>query len=134
MVKGGRSSISSTTRKKQALKRASKADGSTPQLEPLPKEKKTKAKSKEPRPKVYVAPVKPAPVQVDPLDALGLASQLPPELYIVLRKLGKKDEVTKGKALEELKAEWLDKSSKEGSDGSLIAPLVTMLPVWVSHT
>ena len=128
MVKGQKSSASANTRKKHALKAAGPV-----QPEPLPKEKKgkkEKGKNKEPPRKMFIAPVKPAPVRADPLDYLGLGALLPPELYVILRKLGKKDEVTRGKALEELQTSWLDKC-KEGEDITLISSLIAMLPVWV---
>ena len=73
----------------------------------------------------------PAPVQQDPLDTLGLAHQLPPELLVVLRKFSKKDAVTKTKALEELQAGWIDKAKKEEEGSYTSEILVLMLPVWV---
>jgi hypothetical protein len=131
MVKGRQSSASLGTRKKHARKAAGQ-----PLQEPPPKDKKgkkDKGKNKEPRQKVFIPPVKPPPIQADPLDTLGLASQLPPELYVVLKKVGKKDEVTKGKALEELEVGWLEKCRKEGQDSALVISLLTMVPVWVRH-
>ena len=113
MAKGAsKSSASSATRKKYARKAAK--DGSPTDTPNLPKEKKAKgkdkAKSKEPpRKKMYIPPVKPQPVQQDPIDALGLAQRLPAELLVVWRGLSKKDAVTKGKALEELRAVWIDR-------------------------
>ncbi len=103
---------------------------------PLPKEKKpkdkTKGKNKEPRPKVYVPPTKPTAVKPDPLDSQGIAKKLPPELVIVLRRLGKKDAVTKRKALEDLHADWVLKASAAEADYSLNNALTTVPPVWVS--
>ena len=58
---------------------------------------------------MYIPPVKPQPVQQDPIDALGLAQRLPAELLVVWRGLSKKDVVTKGKALEEFRAGWVDR-------------------------
>jgi E3 ubiquitin-protein ligase listerin len=125
----GKSSASSATRKKHARKA-----GPAPQ-EPLPKEKKPKGKDKnlkkEPRQKIYIPPVKPAPIQPDPLDTTGLAHQLPPDLLVVLRRFGKKDAVTKRRALEELQGAWVDKCGKEGDDSPLVPTLVLMQPVWV---
>jgi hypothetical protein len=128
----GKSSASSGTRKKHARKAA----GPAPQ-ESLPKEKKPKGKDKnpkkEPRQKVYIPPVKPAAIQPDPLDTTGLVHQLPPDLLVVLRRFGKKDAVTKRRALEELQGAWVDKCRKEGDESPLVATLVLMLPVWVRH-
>lgn len=128
----GKSSASSATRKKHARKAEKSADL------PLPKEKKPKGKdkgkSKEPRKKVYVPPVKPTPVQEDPLDSLGLVHQLPPGLSVVLRRLNKKDAVTKTKALDELQSGWIDPINVKGvgEDGdTLIGILALMLPAWV---
>jgi hypothetical protein len=127
----GKSSATSATRKKHARKAA----GPALPPETLPKEKKQKGKdkgkNKEPRQKVYIAPVKPAPIQPDPLDTLGLARQLPPGLLVVLRLVGKKDTVTKRRALEELQSGWVDESIKGGDDSPIVETLVTMLPVWV---
>ena len=127
----GQSSASSATRKKHARK----SGKDTPAPELLPREKKLKGKdkgkNKEPKKKVYIAPAKPAPVQQDPLDTLGLAHQLPPELLVVLRKFSKKDAVTKTKALEELQAGWIDKAKKEEEGSYTSEILVLMLPVWV---
>lgn len=131
MPKAQKSSASSATRKKHARKAA----GPEQQL-PLPKEKKpkdkTKGKNKEPRPKVYVPPTKPTAVKPDPLDSQGIAKKLPPELVIVLRRLGKKDAVTKRKALEDLHADWVLKASAAEADYSLNNALQLSLPVWVS--
>ncbi|KDQ60057.1 hypothetical protein JAAARDRAFT_32435 [Jaapia argillacea MUCL 33604] len=132
MVKGQKSSASSGTRKKHARKA-----GGPQQEPPPPKEKKAKGKdkgkNKEPRKKVYIPPVKPAPIQPDPLETLGLASQLPPELLIILRSLRKKDAVTKTKALEELQFAWVDRAGKEGDDSITLPALKLMLPVWIHH-
>ncbi|EPQ53690.1 hypothetical protein GLOTRDRAFT_117039 [Gloeophyllum trabeum ATCC 11539] len=133
MGKGQKSSASSGTRKKHARKAAG------PQ-EPTPtKDKrdkgtgKGKGKNKEPRKKVYIPPTKPAPARPDPLDTLGLANQLPPELLVVLRSLRKKDAVTKAKALEELLGAWVERALGTRDEGAVAATLVLMLPVWVHH-
>jgi hypothetical protein len=128
---GGKSSASSGTRKKHAKK----AGAGQPE-EVIPKEKKPKIKQrgqkkKEPRIKVFIPPVKPAPIQPDPLETTGLVHSLPPELLIVLRSFSKKAQVTKIRALEELQSAWVDKCRKEGDDGTLVYVLVEMLPVWV---
>ncbi|KAI0316069.1 hypothetical protein OF83DRAFT_1284410 [Amylostereum chailletii] len=134
MVKGsGKSSASSGTRKKHARKAGK--DDLVP--ENLPREKKPKGKEKgkvkEPRKKIYVPPVRPAPAQQDPLDSLGLAHQLPSELLVILRRFSKKDTVTKTKALEELQSAWLDKVDPRDEDRGSVDALATMLPVWLHH-
>jgi hypothetical protein len=135
MVKGNpKSSASSATRKKHAKRTATQNQAED--SEPLNKEKKGKGKDKrkkEPRQKIYIPPVKPAPPQPDPLDTTGLAHTLPAELLVVLRSIGKKAEVTKVRALEDLQTSWVDKC-KNGEDESLVSTLLDMLPVWVrSH-
>ncbi|KAF8268005.1 hypothetical protein EI94DRAFT_1728947 [Lactarius quietus] len=146
MVKSGgtKSSASSATRKKHARKAAVK-DGPPTDVPNLPKDKKAKGKDKgknkePPRKKAYVQPVKPQPVQQDPIDALGLAQRLPPELLVVLRGLSKKDTVTKTKALEELRAGWIDRvhllSDTDDQDADAYARLDALtlsLPIWMHH-
>ncbi|KAJ8507641.1 hypothetical protein ONZ45_g9999 [Pleurotus djamor] len=136
MVKGNpKASASSGTRKKHARKAAGEV------ATPIPKEKKPKTKekgqgknAKEPRVKAYIPPAKPTPIQPDPLDTTGLAHRLPPDLLIVLRSLGKKAEVTKLRALEDLQVNWVDKCSEGGDvDESLLYTLVDMLPVWIER-
>ncbi|KAH7909880.1 hypothetical protein BJ138DRAFT_1154228 [Hygrophoropsis aurantiaca] len=131
MAKGQKSSASAGTRKKNARK----AGAGNPPPEVIPKEKKpkgkTKGQKKEPKKKVYIPPTKPTPVQPDPLDTTGLVHQLPPELVMVLRSLGKKDPVTKAKAMEELQSTWVDESKRQGDDSPLAEILVAMLPVWL---
>jgi E3 ubiquitin-protein ligase listerin len=137
---GGKSSASSATRKKHARKAAVAAgiDVSTPGQGQQPKkDKKVKGKKgapPEPRKKVFIPPAKPAPPRPDPLDALGLQHVLPPELYVVLRRLGKKDAVTKVRALEELQAEWIDRAAGKHTDagGYVVETLAQVIPVWVS--
>ncbi|KAG5352362.1 hypothetical protein C0989_002683 [Termitomyces sp. Mn162] len=137
MGKGGKSSATSATRKKHAKKAA--GESHLEEQAPLfPKDKKlTKQqraqKKKEPRVKMYIPPVKPAPVQPDPLETTGLVHRLPPELLIVLRSFNKKAQVTKIRALEELQSGWIDKCRKEGEDGALVYVLIDMLPVWLHH-
>jgi hypothetical protein len=127
MVKGNpKSSASSATRKKHAKKHAAPED-----LVPNTKGHKGGKKNKEPRVKMYIPPVKPAPVQPDPLETTGLAHSLPAELLVVLRNLRKKAQVTKVRALEDLQAEWVDKCLKHRDEATVYA-LVEMLPVWVS--
>jgi hypothetical protein len=134
MAKGGKgtSSASSATRKKHARKAAATlyADEPPPEKHKNVKSKE-KGKKKEPRQKVYIPPVKPPPAQPDPLDTTGLARLLPPDLLVVLRKLGKKNALTKISALEELNASFVEKCGKKGSDDSAVSTLVLMMPVWV---
>ena len=127
----GKSSASSGTRKKHARKAA--AAHGIPEEVSFPKEKKPKKekgakKGKEPRKKVYIPPSKPAP-HPDPLDTLGIAQRIPPELQIVLRKLAKKDSTTKRRALEDLQADWMEKAH---ANEVICQALVESLPVWVS--
>lgn len=127
----GKSSASSATRKKHARKAANAAgELDEPQLSKEKKQKKEKGskRSKEPRKKVYIPPSKPVPVQPDPLDTLGIAQRIPAELLVVLRKLGKKDSVTKRRALEDLQADWVEKCRH---DENVAAVLEDVLPVWV---
>ncbi|KAG2130479.1 hypothetical protein BD769DRAFT_1452567 [Suillus cothurnatus] len=128
MPKNAKSSATSGTRKKNARKAA--VGVPPPEVPVVAKQKKQKGQKKEPRKKVYIPPSKPAPPQPDPLDTLGIIHRLPPELVIILRSLGKKDPVTKGRALEELQSKWIDESSKKGDESVECDALVTMLPVW----
>ncbi|KAG1779464.1 hypothetical protein EV702DRAFT_1178536 [Suillus placidus] len=128
MPKNTKSSASSGTRKKNARKAA--VGVPPPDVPIVAKQKKQKGQKKEPRKKVYIPPSKPAPPQPDPLDTLGLIHRLPPELVIILRSLGKKDPVTKGRALEELQSKWIDESSRKGDESVQCDALVAMLPVW----
>ena len=118
-----KSSATSATRKKHAKKSA--AGQAPPPPPPEPKEKKPKGNKKEPRQKVYIPPSKPLPIQPDPLDTMGLARILPPDLVVVLRKFGKRDGVTKKRALEEFQTGWVDPPNVE------VDVLVSILPVWV---
>ncbi|KAF8500410.1 hypothetical protein F5888DRAFT_1682008 [Russula emetica] len=153
MAKGAsKSSASSATRKKHARKATTTKDAPPTDTPNLPKEKKAKGKDKgkgkePPRKKMYIPPVKPQPVQQDPIDALGLAQRLPAELLVVWRGLSKKDAVTKGKALEELRAGWIDHvhlllSSNDDDDAhrdadaeghARLEALILSLPVWMHH-
>lgn len=132
MVKGNpKSSATSGTRKKHLKKNA-------PAEEPPPKEKRSKkgerGQKNAPRVKIYVPPVKPAPVQPDPLETTGLAHTLPADLLVILRNISKKAQVTKARALEELQAAWVNQCLKEGRESLLVYTLVEMLPVWVSFS
>lgn len=130
MVKGNpKSSASSATRKKHAAKKTA-----TPDEPPNASQNRLKTKAerklskKEPRVKMYIPPVKPAPVQPDPLETTGLARKLPADLLVVLRNISKKAQVTKIRALEELQTVWVENRVEE-KDG--LKWLVEMLPVWV---
>lgn len=104
--------------------------------------KLSKREAREQRKKVYIPPTKPAPPVLDPLDTTGLVHLLPPELVVVLRGLGKKDVITRGKAIEEL-AKWVEDAIKEQATrdhdhdryeedlGGTVDVVVKMLPVWV---
>ena len=134
MVKSQRSSASSATRKKHARK-AAVAAGEVVENPSVPKQKKPRGKEKakikaEPRKKVYIPPVRPRAIQPDPLDTLEIAYSISSELLVVLRKLGKKDPVTKIRALEELQSDWVLKT-EETNDSQLLEEIVTVLPVWV---
>lgn len=134
MVKNQRSSASSATRKKQA-KKAAVAAGEVVEIPSVPRQKKPKGKEKarlkaEPRKKIYIPPARPRAIQPDPLDTLGISYSISPELHVVLRKLGKKDVVSKTRALEELESEWVLKA-KEAVDSQLLEEITTILPVWV---
>jgi hypothetical protein len=138
MVKGNtKSSASSGTRKKHAKRAAGPVQAEddpgpiSKEKKPTKKERGQKKNAKEPRVKVYIPPVKPAPLQPDPLDTTGLVHKLPSELLVVLRNLSKKAQVTKVRALEELQAAWVERCKKEGEDGAVVYVLVDMLPVWV---
>jgi hypothetical protein len=155
MVKG-KSSASSNTRKKHAAKKSGNPDGTDATGQPAkgqqPKQrgqkesKLSKAQRKAlPKIKQYIPPPKaPAPPIPDPLDSLGLGRTLPPELVVVLRRLGKKDEVTRRKGIEEFREGWVepvlrDQTNEATDDADLVErelkeeALVGALPVWVSR-
>lgn len=146
MPKSTKSSASSGTRKKQAIKAAKKAgqDASQagkgsqqPSQTPVQRgQKKDRGKRNEPKKKVYVPPVKPKQDVIDPLDSMGLANLLPSDLVVLLRKASKKDVITRIRALEGL-IEWInagqnaaaaDQPSEEEDRRSA---LVIALPSWV---
>lgn len=143
------SSASAGTRKKHA-KKAAKAVGDEDEHhghgQPSTSSKTQQGKSKKlskaqkralPKIKQYIPPPKPpAPPIPNPLDSQGLASQLPADLVVVLRNLGKKDDVTRRKALEELKG-WVTGATPAGEDDETEreikeSALLTSIPVWVS--
>lgn len=149
MPKGGKSSASSATRKKHARK-AGKDEGDLPPVNKQRGQKKqtrgpdgkklSKAQRKAlPKIKTYIPPPKPpAPPIPDPLDGQGLARTLPAELVVTLRRLGKKDDVTRRKGLEELKEQWIapvlakaDGDDAETERAIKLAALQSALPVWL---
>lgn len=139
MPKNTKSSASSATRKKQAAKAAKKAGVDPDAAKGQHKdktlqrgEKKGKNKRTEPKKKVYIPPQKPKQNVIDPLDSLGLASLLPSELVILLRKASKKDVVTRTRALEGL-WELISKLEDKGEDEEFPAnrdSLIIALPSW----
>jgi len=147
MPKPNKSSASSGTRKKQAAKKGNKS-GQPEQPGAKGGKQLTKAEKKAlknaPKQKIYVPPPKPpAPAIPDPLDAQGLARTLPAELVVVLRRLGKKDGVTRRKGLEEFKEGWTDvvvarqrnrAGESEMEEDGIEEALTEALPVWVSQS
>ncbi|KAL9939348.1 hypothetical protein V8E36_002161 [Tilletia maclaganii] len=139
---GGKSSASSATRKKQAAKAAKKSGQEQPPAQ-QPKQRGQKKDKKAPKKKVFIPPPKPPQPAPDPLDALGVAALLPPDLVVHLRKASKKDVLTRQRALEGLQA-WIRGTTTAGDTGDdasaagatldeeeRISALVTMLPSWV---
>lgn len=151
MPKPSKSSASAGTRKKHAKKAGGGKDGDGAKAGPSQPhrrqrgekgDKKLSKAQKRAMPKIkqYIPPPKPpAPPIPDPLDGQGLARELPAELVVVLRRLGKKDEVTRRKGLEELRDGWVSEVLKhaEGEDAELDkemkeTALLSAVPVWVS--
>ncbi|KAJ7484291.1 hypothetical protein FB451DRAFT_1231984 [Mycena latifolia] len=124
-----KSSASSATRKKHTRKAA----GPVVETEaPPPREKGKKHRPDRPRQKAYIAPVKTSAALADPLETTGLAHRPPPELFVVLRSLGKKAPVTKVRALEELQSGWVDRCGEDG-DESVVYALLDMVLVWLHN-
>ncbi|ORX38482.1 hypothetical protein BD324DRAFT_607949 [Kockovaella imperatae] len=147
MPKGTKSSASSGTRKKHAKKAAKGDAGSEQQNQQQQgqnkKSKKLTKAEKKAKVKQYIPPPKPpAPAIPDPLDSQGLAHTLPPELVVILRRIGKKDAVTKRKGLDELREQWLTpppSTTSEHEEEDEIereikeAALATAIPVWLHN-
>lgn len=148
MPKPSKSSASSATRKKHQKKAASalgidvdpssssakqQVGGSKPKNKEKTARGKKDGKKSEPRVKAFIPPVKPGRRQPDPLDVGGLARRLPPELVVVLRNVGKKAQVTKIRALEELGSGWVERVGRSvgGDVGMVVSSLVEMIPAWV---
>ena len=143
MPKPSKSSASVGTRKKHAKKSMNDDDDASTSIQYKPQrgqKKLSKAQKKAlPKIKQYIPPPKaPAPLIPDPLDGQDLARTLPAELVIVLRRLGKKDDITRRKGLEELKEEWVapvlqpssevqDEVERELKETALLSSI----PVWV---
>lgn len=126
MPKPNRSSATSATRKKHAKKAESTTSSPSILIVNPSKKSGKKKKDEPPRIKAYIPPVKPQAARPDPLDTLGLQSQLDGELYIMLRSLGKKSEATKNKAISDLSI-WFKRP-----DAKTTIELV--LPVWVRQS
>jgi E3 ubiquitin-protein ligase listerin len=135
-----KSSATSATRKKHARKAAThdEDDSGAAQSHNKPNVKgggnakgaKGKGKKKEPRVKMYIPPVKPTALLRDPVDELGLAAVLDPEMLVLFRRLAKRDAVTKRRALEDLCVTLANLGSSTDEQG--IASWASVLPVWVS--
>lgn len=150
MAKGSRSKTSATpaTRKKHAAasaaKRGETAEQKAQPAAPKPgkpnppgqpkkklskKERKALAKKK-----AWVPPPKPPKQAPYPLESMGLASLLPPDLVVLLRKALKKDIVTRVRTLESLLA-WIqgryNESHEELSVEERCEAIALMLPCWV---
>ncbi|KAL4401160.1 RQC complex protein [Malassezia pachydermatis] len=143
----GKSSASSATRKKHAAAAAAKRGelppNGTPEGNPKAKGPQGKKLSKKERKmlarkKAYVPPPKPPQPPPYPLDSMGLASLLPADLVILLRKGLKKDIITRVRTLESLLA-WIqgEASSQEETTAALPPSpeerneaLALMLPCW----
>ncbi|WFD30021.1 hypothetical protein MSPP1_001034 [Malassezia sp. CBS 17886] len=135
-----KSSASAGTRKKQAAKAAAKTGGALAGAPPaghgpdgtkLSKKERQLAKKRS-----YVPPARPPQPAPNPLDSMGLASLLPADLVVLLRRVLKKDIVTRVRALEALLA-WVhgahpaaDETEAQRSDSDRVSALVMMLPFW----
>lgn len=136
MPKASKTSASSATRKKHARKAGDHSNSNNVSQNTTSKpSKKEIKKGLAPTPKKsYIPPskLKPTPPQKDPLDTL--ASLLPPDLVVILRRLAKKDAITKSRALDELEA-WVRQAKEEergiSESTEKIEVLVVMLPIWV---
>ena len=138
--KGGKSSASSGTRKKQAKKAAQKA-GTDPSTAPVPSgqpaqrgQKKSKQDKKAPKVKQYIPPPPPPKGEPDPVDRLGLgvgSSLVSAETVVTLRKVAKRDAITVEKGLEE----WEDwaRRVRSSTEESGIEELIETVPVWTHH-
>jgi hypothetical protein len=150
--KSGKSSASKGTRQKHARKAAGKDDeeastagaGQRKPQQQRGQKKLSKAQRKAlPKIKQYIPPPKPpAPPIPDPLDGQGLARTLPAELVVVLRRLGKKDDVTRRKGLDELREQWVAPLLADAQEDDeevhtereiRTAALEAAIPVWLHN-
>lgn len=149
-----KSSASSATRKKHAAKQAKKQQGGGEVIEETPQEQPTKMqrgqkKNKQkkdrfaPKVKSYVPPPPPPKGQPDPVDLflVSQGKQIDPELVVVLRRLGKKDEATVGKGVEAFESVVMEvlrkEREKEGEDWERELKeeeIIECMAVWVSFT
>lgn len=144
-----KSSASSATRKKHASKKAGVSEGTSSQptddaAPPPPSQstqrgqKKAKKVSRfDPKVKVYVPPPPPPKGAPDPVDLyLGGGKDLDPELVVILRRLGKRDEATLLKGVEALEGWVRDVRKGEGEEEwrreAREEELVQALMAWVS--
>lgn len=143
MPKASKSSASAGTRKKHAKKSGQDIDDEPKSQQPKQRGQKKLSKAQKkalPKVKQFIPPPKPpAPPIPDPLDGQGLARTLPAELVVVLRRLGKKDEVTRRKGLEDLREGWILDLLRIPQDGDddverelKETALLSAVPVWVS--
>lgn len=132
-------SASSATRKKHAAKKAADADdgGHTDAPGPAQRgQKKGPKKSRfEPKVKSYTPPPPPPKGAPDPVDLyVSAAAGVDPELIVVLRRLGKRDEATVFKGVEGLE-KWINEAAREeGEQWEVEArreTIVSIMPVWV---
>ncbi|EAL20617.1 hypothetical protein CNBE3250 [Cryptococcus deneoformans B-3501A] len=150
MPKANKSSASAGTRKKHAAKKTHREhdddsdhqpESGTPQPSRKQRGEKKLSKAQKraiPKVKQYIPPPKPpAPPILDPLDGQGLARTLPADLVVVLRRLGKKDAVTRRKGLEEFRDGWVkyilkEKPTEEEETEREVKEiaLLAAIPVW----
>lgn len=150
MAKGSRSKTSATpaTRKKHAAASAAKrGEAAEQKAQPAapkpgkpnppgqPKKKLSKKERKAlAKKKAWVPPPKPPKQAPYPLDSMGLASLLPPDLVVLLRKALKKDIVTRVRTLESLLA-WIQGQPTEAHEELTVEErcesIALMLPCWV---
>lgn len=143
-----KSSASAATRKKHARKAGKEEDdvdvrpAQRGQKRGPDGKKLSKAQRRAlPKIKQYIPPPKPpAPPIPDPLDGQGLARTLPAELVVVLRRLGKKDDVTRRKGLDELLEQWVAPIRETGGGEEeetqrdiTAAAVEAALPVWMHN-
>ncbi|RXK41130.1 hypothetical protein M231_01533 [Tremella mesenterica] len=141
MPKPNKSSASSGTRKKHANKTGKNQEDVPDRPLQRGQKKLSKAQRKAlPQVKQYIPPPKPpAPPIPDPLDGQGLARTLPAELVVVLRRLGKKDDVTRRKGLEDLRQGWVSQVIRRVDEDDQVErdikekALLAAVPVWMHN-